>query len=156
MLVAVLIVCGCSPRLPRADDPADAEVAAAMAEAQETLDDFLGALESCSPSQSHFSLRVWLVSEDAEGDVETARELAWLDDVRWDGVRFRGRLNREPALVKGYARGDEVRVMRGAVADWLYIDSGRAVGGWTIRLLRKRMTPGQRAKFDEATPYTFE
>ncbi len=156
VLVAALLACGCSPRLPRADDPADAEVTAAIRQAKATLDEFLTALASCSPAQSHFSLRVWLVSEDAEGDVKPARELAWLDDVTWDGVRFRGVLNREPAIVKGHARGDEVRVTRGAVADWLYIDSGRAVGGWTIRLLRKRMTAGQREKFDEVTPYSFE
>ncbi|MHC4251131.1 MAG: DUF2314 domain-containing protein [Planctomycetota bacterium] len=153
---ALLAAAGCEPRLPRADDPADPEVAAAIDEAQATLDDFLAALANRTPSQAHFSLRVWLVSNDSEGDAEPVRELAWLDDVRWDGIRFRGRLNREPAIVKEYARGDEVRVTRGAVADWLYIDSDRAVGGWTIRLLRKRMTAGQREKFDEVTPYTFE
>ena len=41
------------------------------------------------------------------------------------------------------------------ITDWMYIDKGRLVGGYTTRLIRARMTPAERAALDKASPYKF-
>ena len=47
-------------------------------------------------------------------------------------------------------------VKREMVSDWLAIDDNKLVGGFTLRVQRERMTPGQRAKFDATMNFVIE
>jgi uncharacterized protein YegJ (DUF2314 family) len=37
----------------------------------------------------------------------------------------------------------------------MYVDNGTLVGGYTTRLLRKRLTPEERKELDARVPYRF-
>ena len=41
------------------------------------------------------------------------------------------------------------------ITDWMYIEDGRLIGGYTTRLLRERMSPEERKQLDASAPYKF-
>jgi len=41
------------------------------------------------------------------------------------------------------------------ISDWMYIDDGYLVGGYTTRVIRDRMTPEEREAHDAEAPYKF-
>jgi uncharacterized protein YegJ (DUF2314 family) len=128
------------------DDP---EMTAAMARAQETLPQFISSLRLPSPSQSDFTIKVGFTDG---GDTE----YMWVTPVTYDGTRFNGKLDNEPVQVRNVKLGDAVSVEPARVADWMYVDNGKLVGGYTLRVLRDRMTPAQRRSYDESRPFKIE
>jgi uncharacterized protein YegJ (DUF2314 family) len=44
--------------------------------------------------------------------------------------------------------GDTVQISNDNISDWMYVDGIKLRGGYTIRLLRKRMTETERKQFD--------
>jgi uncharacterized protein YegJ (DUF2314 family) len=41
------------------------------------------------------------------------------------------------------------------ISDWMYIEDGYLVGGYTTRVIRDRMTPKERTAYDAQAPYKF-
>ena len=41
------------------------------------------------------------------------------------------------------------------ITDWMYIENGYLVGGYTTCLIRQRMTPEERQTYDFKAPYKF-
>jgi len=44
--------------------------------------------------------------------------------------------------------GDTIQIENDNISDWMYADNQKLEGGFTIRLLRKRMTEPERKQFD--------
>jgi uncharacterized protein YegJ (DUF2314 family) len=42
------------------------------------------------------------------------------------------------------------------ITDWLMIREGKAVGAYTVQVLRKRMSSQERAEHDAGYPFKFE
>ena len=128
------------------DDP---EMGAAMAKARETLPQFISALQLPSPAQSDFTIKVGFTDG---GDTE----YMWVTPVTYDGTKFNGKLDNQPVQVRNVKHGDPVSVEPARVADWMYVEDGKLVGGYTLRILRDRMTPEQRRKYDESRTFKIE
>jgi uncharacterized protein YegJ (DUF2314 family) len=124
-------------------------MAKAIETSRKTVDQFIAALQSPKPSQSGFTVKAKF--EDGK---ET--EYMWIDDPHLDGKKLVGRLNNEPEWVKSVKFGDVVSVPKDQISDWMYIDNGLLVGGYSVRLLRDRSTPDQRKQLDESVGYRFE
>lgn len=122
-------------------DEQDPEMTAAMAKALETLPDFIAAARAPKPTQSAFTVRAPFV----EGE---QTEYMAVTPVTFDGKVFHGTLDDEPVALRNVNRGDAVVIEPGRVADWSYVEDGKLVGGFTLRVLRARMTPEQRREFD--------
>ena len=88
----------------------DAEVNAAMDKAQQSLPDFLTALND--PDAYNFTFKFPL------GGVEHI----WVKGVRRDGDMLTGNLNNVP-IQEGWAKGDAVRVPMSEVSDYFYCDA---------------------------------
>jgi uncharacterized protein YegJ (DUF2314 family) len=131
--------------VPRDDD----EMNAAMARARATVDRFIGALRKPKRSQEQFSFKLPI----ADGD-ET--EHFWASDVSYDGRAFHGRIGNDPEVVKNVKFGDPVRATPGQISDWMYVDDGRLVGGYTVRVLRNRLPPKERSHFDASVPFRID
>lgn len=127
----------------------DPEMAAAMARARDTLPQFISALRLPTPAQTDFAIKVGF------GDGQDT-EYMWLAPVSYDGTHFKGKLDGDPVQVRDLKSGDAVTVEPARVADWMYIEDGRMVGGYTTRLLRDRMTPEQRRQYDESRAFKIE
>ncbi len=80
----------------------------------------------------------------------------WLNDVTYDGKKFHGVVNNDPNLVKNVKIGDKASVEPGKISDWMYIENGKLVGGYSVRVLRDGLSPAEKAEFDRSVPFKIE
>jgi uncharacterized protein YegJ (DUF2314 family) len=121
----------------------------AINEARATVDQFIAALNAPQPSQQAFSVKL-LVSDGQHS------EHMWVTPVRYEQGKFFGQINNVPDLVRGVTLGDEVSVPANEISDWMFVDRGRLIGGFTIRVLRDGLSPGEKRQFDRSVPFKFE
>jgi uncharacterized protein YegJ (DUF2314 family) len=125
----------------------DVTMNAAMREARSTVQAFIVALKSPKPNQEAFSIKKQFA--DSNG-----AEHMWISDLQYDGKEFKGRLSNEPVDVNSVKLGDNVTVAPQDISDWMYLDKGKLVGGYTIRVLYDKMTPEEQKKFEQESGYT--
>jgi len=130
----------------QSDDP---EMAAAIRQARATLPEFVRHLRSPTPGQSLANLKVRL---EEDGAVEHV----WLDEVVIEGSSYRGRINNDVESLAHLSLGDLVTATEETISDWMVIEDGRLLGGYSIRLFRNRMTPAERVEFDQKMGVRFE
>lgn len=119
----------------------DVEMNTAMNQARGDVKTFLGALSQSNPARNHLSIKVGF--SDKHGN-----EYIWLSDVRYrDGI-FSGSVANEPRTVRSTYFGAVVSVPAEKIADWMFIENGRLVGGYTMRVMRSRLSDQERAEFD--------
>ena len=83
-------------------------------------------------------------------------EHMWILPVRYESGKFYGTINNEPDQVKTVKAGDEVNVAKSEISDWMYVDTGKLKGGYTLRVLRDNMSDKEREEFDGSVPFTIE
>jgi uncharacterized protein YegJ (DUF2314 family) len=111
----------------------DPEMAEAVAKGRAALGRFWQALEKPAPDESSFQLKVALPT--GEGNSEHI----WTDRIaRQDGKIF-GNINNVPKLLRNVRLGQRIEIPEPQISDWLYLRSGKIVGGYTIRVLLKRL-----------------
>jgi uncharacterized protein YegJ (DUF2314 family) len=115
---------------------------AAIDKAQRTVGYFMSSLNSPTPEQQYFSAKAKI--ED-NGEIEHI----WLNDVSFDdsGNLF-GKIGNEPLSLKNVKIGQEVGVAKDELSDWMIVESGRLIGGYTLRVLRDKMSPKEQKSFD--------
>ena len=119
---------------------ADAQMNAAIAEAQATLPDFLAVLANPPRGASDISFKFPL-----EG-----YEHIWVADVRRDGDVLTGQLANNPEA-PGWALGDPVRVPLSDVSDWGYWNArGEGVGFYTVRVILDYLSSAEAQAVREA------
>jgi uncharacterized protein YegJ (DUF2314 family) len=52
--------------------------------------------------------------------------------------------------------GDSVEISDSDVSDWMAIDDGRLVAGYTLRVIRDRMPADERAAFDAQMEFSID
>lgn len=114
--------------LVKDDDP---EMAAAVKEAQNSVDEFIKALENPSATTTDFAVK----KEFKDGDTS---EFMWLTDVTYQDGKFTGTLNNDPGLVKNAVPGQSYSVARGEGQDWVYFEGEDMKGGFSVKLLMER------------------
>ncbi len=86
------------------------------------LDGFLKNLRSPRPGQQYFSVAV------QGSKVGTSQPAVWVDGLKIDGDRIEGR------VVPGRGRSSKiVKFAAGDVRDWMIVEGGRVIGGYTLR-----------------------
>jgi uncharacterized protein YegJ (DUF2314 family) len=153
LAVLILLLASVFLLLPRRpDDPVtavladDPEMLAAIAEARRSLPLFFERLRRPPPTQTYAGVKVRLV----EGDEV---EHVWLYDVTLRDGHFSGRIANEVQGLREWQAHDSLRVPTDSVTDWMLIDDGELVGGYSIRLFRARMTEAERAEADRTSPF---
>lgn len=142
-----------NPDYVRLNEEGQQQMDAAIVCAQKEIDVFIAGLNNPKPSQTYFSVKKPFPYQDGD---KTNEEHIWLTDVTYaDGV-FSGRVGNDPVDVENIKLGDKVTVKKAEASDWMIIDGGKLVGGYTIRVLRDRMAPGERRVFDESVPFKFD
>ena len=77
--------------------------------------------------------------------------LLWLvTDPTFDGTVFRGKVANDPLHLTNLARGQSVTVKTSDMSDWMVVDDKRIRSGYTVRILRNRMTAAERQNFDRS------
>jgi uncharacterized protein YegJ (DUF2314 family) len=160
MLVALPLFFGCQsedqefgqtverddlPMIAYVDDDSP-EMIAAIEKARSTVAQFTIALANPKAAQSSFAVKLAVV------DNENVEHI-WIMPVRHHNAQFVGKINNEPERVTTVKSGDEVTVAEDKITDWMYVDNGRLVGGFTLRVLRSKMTEDDGYEFDRSVPF---
>lgn len=114
----------------------------AVETAQKSVKKFIKALSSPKNSQSRFAVKKRFIQGDKV-------EHLWLKDVSFDGQLFRGKVDNEPVDIKGVRVGNVVSVSPDEISDWMYVQDGRLVGGYTIHAMCQNMSPAEKKQFEE-------
>lgn len=130
-------------------DEDDAEMIEAIRKARVSLDEFESRLSNPPSTQTYISLKGRF---ERKGSVEHI----WLNDVTVTAEGYRGRIGNEPLDIPDLEMGQEVLLPRADVSDWMAIDDGRLIAGYSVRLLRSRAPPEIRAQFDAANNFIIE
>lgn len=114
-----------------------------MEKARLTLHYFEQCLQSPSPSQQYFSIKVKI--EDG-GKIEHI----WLTQPSFDeeGNLF-GVVGNEPIDVKTVTINQKIGIDRNLISDWMIIENGRLIGGYTIRAIRDNLSGDHLKNFDK-------
>ena len=160
VLLAVLALCGCT----RNDDAIierpgeapvsriesdDAEMNEATRRARVSLDEFEQRLAHPPAGQSYISLKGRF-----EGNGVT--EHIWLNDVTIIPGGYRGKIGNAPVNLPDIVYGQSVDLPRERVSDWLAIEDDTLIAGYTLRVVRARLSPDERARFDENSEFKIE
>jgi uncharacterized protein YegJ (DUF2314 family) len=114
--------------LVAADDP---EMAATVTRSQETIAEFIAALEEPPANASSFAVKKKFV----EGDES---EFMWLTGVTFADGTFTGTLDNDPNMVTNAKIGEQYSVTVDEVQDWLYFEGDEMKGGYSVKLLQQR------------------
>jgi uncharacterized protein YegJ (DUF2314 family) len=129
-------------------DDKDPAMNHAMEEARAKVDVFVAALRNPG-KRSDFSLK-------ARFEEGKNVEHMWVNEVRVEGASFKGKVGNDPDKLKKVHLGMNCTIPRDRVSDWMFVENGRLVGGYTLRVLRERMSPSERKKFDASVPFKIE
>jgi uncharacterized protein YegJ (DUF2314 family) len=125
----------------------DADMEAAIRQAKSNFRHFIEAFSHPTEQQKSFLVKVVFDERDQ-------REHIWLADLDFRGERPSGVVANEPNLpsLKFMQR---VEFEPSYISDWMFIEDGYLVGGYTTRVIRSRMTPEERREHDARAPYKF-
>ena len=159
--IACLLLAGCmggedsggARQVALADNPhfageKDVDMRIAAHKAQVSLDEFDQRLKDPPAGQTRIGLRGIFQSQG-----ET--EYLWLRNVSIVPEGYRGMIITPPTL-PGFALDEEVVLPRAAVADWFAVEGGYLIAGYSLRLMRSRLSPDERARADKKSGYIIE
>ena len=121
----------------------------AVHEAQRTLGTFMAALAAPKLGQTGFSVKKRCI----EGD---SCEHLWLAEVRFDGRVLRGKVDNDPVAMKSLRVGTKVTVRPEEVSDWMYVENGRLVGGYTVRAYYRKLSAAKKRQFTQSAGFRLE
>ena len=139
-----------NPDYIKVDGENEVKMDAAITRSKKEIETFIKALQSPTPSQSGFSVKKPFPWKDGN---ETSHEHIWLTQVSFKDGKFYGRVGNEPVDVRDVKMGDEVTLDKSDASDWMIIDDGYLIGGYTILALRDQMPEAEQKEFDASFPY---
>ena len=120
---------------------------AAIRKAKDTIGQFFEAFVEPTERQQSFLVKV--VFDEGE-----QREHIWLADLDFGGAKPSGVIANAPHLTS-LVFMQRVEFEPSYILDWMYVEDGYLVGGYTTCVIRARMTPEERREHDSQSPYKF-
>lgn len=125
---------------------ADPAMNAAIKEARKTLPDFIVALEENAPLREMFGVKTKV--QDQFGGAHV-----WIVNVTFENDMFTGTLVNTPRFVRSVAVGQTLQVSRHKISDWSYVENGKLVGGYTMRVMLAELSEDERRELEEKCGY---
>lgn len=122
---------------------------AAIAKAKATVPQFIKVLRSPGKHQTDFSIKY----PYKDGDKV---EHMWINDLTYDGKTFHGTVGNDAEQVSNVKLGDKADIPATEISDWMYVENGKLVGGYTIRVMRDTMSAKERADLDASLPFKID
>jgi uncharacterized protein YegJ (DUF2314 family) len=107
----------------------DPRMTAAVEEARRRWPEFVAAFGKRRPDQT-FAVKIAF----REGEIV---EFMWVKVAAIEGEQIRGILDNEPVDVKSVRHGDSVQVKLADLNDWIYVQDGTMIGGFTVKVLQQ-------------------
>ena len=126
----------------------DPQMLEAIQKVRASLGLFLKAFAAPTAGQSSFRVKVAFLKD---GTVEHI----WLANLDLSSAKPTGTIANAPQRAD-LRLEQRVEIDLNYLSDWMYVEDGKLVGGFTTRLLRKRMTRDERIKADANSSYRIE
>ncbi|MDR2095951.1 MAG: DUF2314 domain-containing protein [Treponema sp.] len=124
-------------------ESADEGLAEIAEEARRSIHDFIRVLQRPGPGEGEFCVKYGF---DAERQSGFGKEYLWLSDISFkDGFYF-GKIMNIPRYISYFRQGDTVSFIIDDIADWMYQDNGKIVGGMSIKYLIERIAEEDRGE----------
>jgi uncharacterized protein YegJ (DUF2314 family) len=127
----------------------DPDMEQAALTAQQALEDFIRRLNSPSTTQQYQAVKI--KSSRAGFD-----EYVWVPIGAFDQGDFLAATDEQQSSTAQLTPNNPVHIRPDQVLDWMVVDDGKLVGGYSLRVMRAKMDPEQRRKFDELAWYKFD
>jgi len=125
------------------------QMESAFAEALATLDEFIQLLAEPNPTRTFAALKIRFTLPDG-----TAQDI-WCDDVTYADDQFTGNMGDDiPSLRLAF--GDRIALSQNDIVDWMIVQDGKLIGGFTIRVAYSRMTPAEKEFFLNDAGYSID
>ncbi len=135
----------------------DAEMNAAMQTAREKFPEFWREVSAdhkrVIPALGGSMVKAYF---DDPGGAPGGGEHMWVRDVEYDGKVITGTLADAPRHLHSVRSGEQVSFPLERLSDWFYVDGGKAIGAFTVRVLRSRMSGQERREHDSHYPFRFD
>jgi len=156
VLCFFMFACSQKPAAPQISVPtstaqldADVEMASAFQEARDTLNVFIEKIGMPHPDRTFAAVKVRFSPPD--GSLQDI----WVDEVTYADGSFRGLIGDDiPSL--HLEAGEKITVQAEDILDWMIVEDGKLIGGYTIRLAVQRMSPEEKERFLETLDYSIE
>lgn len=153
ILLSCLLTFACAPGPAITSSPTtsstDAELAAAIEQARASLDTFIAKITTPHADRTFVAVKVRFTPPG-----ESPQDI-WVDEVTYaDGV-LRGNVGDDIPALKLEA-GEKIKIDEEDILDWMIVEEGKLIGGYTIRLAVERMSPEERERFLETLDYSIE
>lgn len=127
----------------------DAGMNAAIAQARGSVEQFVARLGRPVSAADFVSVKIGLPTSDG------SREHIWCDNVKVSGGTFTAKIANEPVDSR-YKLGQQVSAAKGEISDWMYVENGKLVGGYTLRHMVSQMNASERELFKKSVPFKLE
>jgi uncharacterized protein YegJ (DUF2314 family) len=131
-------------------DSDDREMEVAIALAKSSLDRFDSALFSNDSNFHSFALKVRFPYGENNG------EHIWLSGISKNNGVYTGIVNNVPEYVSNIKLNDTIQINKKDISDWMYLKKNILQGGFTMKLIRKRMSPQERLELDTTSFFKYE
>jgi len=134
-------------RIERGEEPIifslsedDKEMNSAIELANKTLIDFDEALKFSE--NENFALKI-------RYDINDKSEHIWAVNIEKIDDDYFGIIDNLPNSVIDIKLTDKVKIEKDKISDWMFSKKGKLLGGFTIRVIRNRMSQLEKEKFDK-------
>jgi uncharacterized protein YegJ (DUF2314 family) len=121
----------------------------AILQAKNTITQFDTAFTSNKFDTSTFALKV-------QFPTSTGAEHIWATSIIIKDGQYFGIVDNLPELTTKVKFGDKIKLDKDNITDWMYADNGILRGGYTMKLIRSRMTKEEQQDFDANFPFKIE
>ena len=122
---------------------------AAFQQARDTLDSFIQRIGISHPDRTLVAVKVRFALPDG------STQDMWVDRISFRDGSFHGTMGDDIPTLK-LSVDDKISITRKDIVDWMVVEDGKLIGGYTIRLAYERMTPAQKERFLETVNYSIE
>jgi uncharacterized protein YegJ (DUF2314 family) len=127
----------------------DIEMESAFMDARNSLGQFIERIQPPDPTRTFAAVKTRFSPPDG-----LPQEI-WVDQVTYLDGSFRGNMGDDIPSLRLYL-GDEIVVKAEDVLDWMIIEDGKLIGGYTIRLAYFRMSPEEKQDFLKSLDYSLD
>ena len=149
----LLMACSATPinilPTPTSNTNVDIEMQAAFQKARSTLDVFTTKIQTPHPNRTYVAVKVRFFPPDA------LPQDIWVDGVTYQAGELRGNVGDDiPSLHLSF--GKNIIVPTKDILDWMLVEDGKLMGGYTIHLAFSRMTPDEKVRFLKTLDYLLD
>ena len=132
--------------VPR-DDP---DIYQATLTARRTLEEFIRRIGSPAATQQYQAVKVKMMNQVGSD------EYFWIPVATFDQGSFLVGANEHRNSSALLSANYPTSIGSDEIYDWMIVDDGILVGGYSLRVMRAKMDPEQRRQFEKLTWYKFE